>query len=120
MADLTVHATADIEADLWQLRGFAGTSFTTDNHDLVVLDCPRNLVTPFTDGQLFRIRDPGKALAALIGMLRGLLRGCPNAGERLLAGRFPKSPAQAVAVTYQTTFDGLRDLIRIDSAGFLQ
>ena len=58
VANQPLHAPAEGQADLRQLRCFTGTGFATHNHDRVRRNGRRNVCLAATDGQRFGERDP--------------------------------------------------------------
>jgi len=62
--DQPAHAAGELETDLRQLSGLAGSGFAADDHDLMVADRRRDVVSPLRHRQLRRIDDAGNCRGA--------------------------------------------------------
>lgn len=99
-------AAAQLHADLGDLRGFAGTGLTGDDHDLVVAYRLGDLVLLLADGQVLGIRDlrhprgtAGQSRGGLLGLRGDLVEhGLLGLGLADAAGAF-EAAAEAVRVT---------------------
>jgi hypothetical protein len=84
VTDLAGHATAEFQADFWNLGGFARTCLPRDDHDLVVADRRGDLVPPLADRKLGRIADGRHGEPAGIESGRCRLDLGQDLAERLL------------------------------------
>ena len=80
MADQALDAATEFEADLGQLRGFAGTGFAADDHDRVGGDCRRDFILTTRDGKRLGKADLARHLRQTLfahGHLFGKSGGSP-------------------------------------------
>ncbi|MNI42675.1 hypothetical protein D3C73_969760 [compost metagenome] len=103
MADHLLAATAQFQADLGQLRGFARARFPADDHHLMAGDGARDFLPPRADGQVFGIgHDGNRALGALgstlarrtLGALGAVSTLGPLRAARAFSGRRARGPAR--------------------------
>lgn len=120
VADQPAHATAELEADLRDLRGLPGAGLTGDDHDLVVADRRRDVLATGADRQGLRVADRGdRGLTcgdALLGGLDRRLDPGPGAGARGdVAGAADRveAPAEAVRLLQGEGGDALGERVQL-------
>src|ERR1019366_6334512 len=85
VADLAGHAAAELQADLRQLRGLAGTRLARDDHYLVIADDLGDLVLQLADRKLRRVGDHGRRAPALLDAGRCRVQFRDDLADCLLA-----------------------------------
>ncbi len=93
VADQAAHAALQLQADLRQLGGLAGTGRTADDHHRMRADRLRDVVTPLAYRQFGRVADPRHRRGAGAGARAGRSHGT---GHGLDLGARDAAPLQAV------------------------